>query len=56
VVKKKLFVIDTKVIECITDQERGKTLNRLRVTKLRIGVMLNFRHANLEREWLKAFS
>jgi len=34
------IVIDTKVIECITDHERGKMLNYLRVAKLRVGVIL----------------
>jgi GxxExxY protein len=41
-------VVDTKVIEQITDHERGLMLNYLRITKLRVGVVLNFKHAKLE--------
>src|SRR5213080_5249797 len=36
------IVVDTKVIERITDHERGLMLNYLRITKLRVGVILNF--------------
>ena len=43
-------IVDTKVIECITDHERGKMLNYLRITKLRVGLILNFKHARLEWE------
>jgi GxxExxY protein len=43
-------VVDTKVIDRITDHERGLTLNYLRITKLRVGVILNFKHAKLEWE------
>ena len=43
-------VVDTKVIDCITDHERGKMLNYLRITKLRVGLILNFKHARLEWE------
>ena len=41
---------DPKVIDRITDHERGKMLNYLRVTKLRVGLILNFKHARLEWE------
>jgi GxxExxY protein len=43
-------VVDTKVIERITDHERGLTLNYLRITGLRVGVILNFKHRKLEWE------
>jgi len=43
-------VVDTKVIERITDHERGVMLNYLRVTGLRVGVILNFKHRKLEWE------
>ena len=43
-------VVDTKVIEQITDHERGLMLNYLRITKLRVGVVLNFKHAKLQWE------
>lgn len=41
-----------KVIDRITDHERGLMLNCLRITKLRVGVILNFKHAKLEWERL----
>jgi GxxExxY protein len=43
-------VVDTKVIERITDHERGLMLNYLRTTKLRVGIILNFKRAKLEWE------
>ena len=43
-------VVDTKVIDGITDHERGLMLNYLRITKLRVGVIVNFKHAKLEWE------
>jgi GxxExxY protein len=45
-------VVDTKVIERITDLERGQMLNYLKITKCRVGVILNFKHAKLEWERL----
>ena len=45
-------VVDTKVIDRITDHERGQMLNYLRITKLRVGVILNFKNAKLEWERL----
>jgi len=44
------IVVDTKMIDRITDHERGVMLNYLRITNLRIGVILNFKHAKLEWE------
>jgi GxxExxY protein len=43
-------VVDTKVIDKITDHERGLMLNYLRITALRVGVVLNFKHRKLEWE------
>lgn len=43
-------IVDTKVIDRITDHERGKMLNYLRITQLRVGLILNFKHARLEWE------
>jgi len=45
-------IVDTKVIDRITDHERGQMLNYLRITKLRVGLILNFKHARLEWERL----
>jgi GxxExxY protein len=42
------IVVDTKVIDKITDHERGLMLNYLRITKLRIGLIFNFKHPKLE--------
>jgi GxxExxY protein len=43
-------VVDTKVIDRITDHERGLMLNYLRIANLRVGVILNFKRAKLEWE------
>jgi GxxExxY protein len=43
-------IVDTKVIDRITNHERGLMLNYLRVTHLHVGVVLNFKHAKLEWE------
>jgi GxxExxY protein len=44
------LVVDTKVIDKITDHERGLMLNYLRITGLRVGIILNFKHSKLEWE------
>ena len=44
------MIVDTKVIDRITDYERGQMLNYLRITKLRVGLILNFKKARLEFE------
>lgn len=46
------IVIDTKVIDRITDHERGQMLNYLRITQCPVGLLLNFRRARLEWERL----
>jgi GxxExxY protein len=43
-------IVDTKVIERITDHERGQMLNYLRITGLRVGQVVNFRRPKLEWE------
>lgn len=43
-------VVDTKVIERITNHERGQMMNYLRVTGLPVGLILNFSKAKLEWE------
>jgi len=43
-------VVDAKTIDRITDHERGQMLNYLRITKLPVGLILNFNHAKLEFE------
>ena len=43
-------IVDTKVIDRLTDVERGQMLNYLRITKLRVGLIVNFKHPKLEWE------
>ena len=42
------IIVDTKVIERITDLEIGQMLNYLRVTGLAVGLILNFKNPKLE--------
>jgi GxxExxY protein len=42
------IVVDTKVIDRITNHELGQMMNYLRITGLRVGVILNFRRSKLE--------
>jgi len=41
-------IVDTKVVERITDHEKGQMLNYLRIAKLQVGLILNFKRAKLE--------
>ncbi len=43
-------IADTKVVEQITDFERGQMMNYLRITRLKVGLILNFKRAKLEWE------
>jgi len=43
-------IVDAEVIERITEHERGQMLSHLRITKLRVGLILNFKHARSEWE------
>jgi GxxExxY protein len=40
-------IVDTKVIENITNHEVGQMLNYLKLTKLKVGLIINFKHAKL---------
>mgnify|MGYP001218849104 CR=1 FL=1 len=42
------IVVDTKTIDHIGDHELGKMLNYLKLTDLRVGLVLNFKRAKLE--------
>jgi|SRR5260370_33433516 len=42
------IIVDAKVIDRITDHERGKMINYLRITGLRVGLILNFKHPRLD--------
>ena len=43
-------IVDPKVRGRITDSERGQILNYLRITKLGVGPLLNFKHPRMEWE------
>lgn len=45
-----LIVVDTKVVERITNHERGQMMNYLRITGLSVGLIINFSKAKLEWE------
>ncbi len=45
------IVVDTKTIDKITEHERGKMLNYLSITGLKVGLIINFKYAKLE--WLR---
>ncbi|MBI9086863.1 MAG: GxxExxY protein [Desulfobacterales bacterium] len=42
------IVVDTKVIERISDHEKGQILNDLKITGLKVGLVLNFKYAKIE--------
>jgi GxxExxY protein len=42
--------VDAKIVDAISDHERGKMLNYLRITGLKVGVILNFHRPKLEWE------
>ncbi|OGV65874.1 MAG: GTP-binding protein [Lentisphaerae bacterium RIFOXYC12_FULL_60_16] len=42
------LVVDTKVIEQIGNHELGQMMNYLKITELKVGVILNFKRAKLE--------
>lgn len=43
-------VVDTKVIDRIGEVERGQMLNYLRITRLRVGLIINVKRPKLEWE------
>ena len=45
-----MVIIETKTIDRITNVERGQVINYLKITGLRVGVILNLKHAKLEWE------
>ncbi|MFC1498781.1 GxxExxY protein [Verrucomicrobiota bacterium] len=42
------IVVDAKVIERITDHELGQVMNYLKITGLKVGLILNFKKSILE--------
>jgi GxxExxY protein len=43
-------IVDTKVIDRITDVDRGKMLNYLKISGLKVGLIPNFKRPKLEWE------
>jgi GxxExxY protein len=43
-------IVDAKVIDRITDVDRGQMLNYLRITGLSVGLIINFKRPKLEWE------
>ena len=43
-----LIIVDAKVIDRISDHERGQMINYLRITGLHVGLILNFKHPRLD--------
>ena len=44
------IVLDTKTVNQIADLEKGQMLNYLRITDLKVGLILNFKRPKLEWE------
>ena len=44
------IIVDTKVVDRITNHERGQLLNYLRITRLPVGLIFNFRYSKLQWE------
>jgi len=44
------IVVDTKVIESIGNNEKAQIINYLKITGLKVGLILNFKHTKLEWE------
>jgi GxxExxY protein len=42
------IVVDTKTIDRVTNHEIGQMMNYLKITGLKVGIILNFKHAKLE--------
>lgn len=44
------IIVDIKVIDRIGNQERGQIINYLKITGLKLGLVLNFKNSRLEWE------
>lgn len=45
------IIVETKVVDHINDEHIGQVINYLKITGMKVGLILNFRHAKLE--WKK---
>jgi GxxExxY protein len=41
-------IVDAKVVDKITDHERGQMLNYLRITGLKVGLIINFKNTKMQ--------
>jgi GxxExxY protein len=41
-------IVDTKVVECFTDAHLSQMIGYLRITGLRVGLLINFKHASIK--------
>ncbi len=41
-------VVDTKTVDSFGDDEVGQMLNYLRITGLKVGILINFKHSKLQ--------
>ena len=41
-------VVETKTVDSIGDDEIGQMLNYLRITGLKVGLLINFKHSKLQ--------
>lgn len=51
-VVEKRVLVDAKTVEAIIVEHRGTMLNYLRITGLKVGIIINFKHRRLEWERL----
>lgn len=51
-VVEKRVIVDTKTVETIIDEHRGTMLNYLKITGLKVGLIINYKHRKLECERL----
>lgn len=51
-VVEKRVIVDTKTVESIVDEHHGTMLNYLKITGLKVGVIINDKHRKLEWERL----
>jgi PD-(D/E)XK nuclease superfamily len=51
-IRRMCIIVDAKVVEEISNHERGQMMNYLRITGLPIGLLFNFRYVKLQWERL----
>ena len=51
-VARKKVIVEIKTVESITDEHRGQLLNYLRISGIKVGLIINFKHSKLQWERL----